>query len=199
VSSTAPARVDGRTARRDRNSEAALDAVRELFVEGNFTPTAEAVALRSGVSLRSVFRYFEDTDALLRAALQRSITLAEPLFDFPELGVGSLEQRITRMVDHRLVLYATLGPEARVAVLRGPSAPLVAEQLDVRRAQLTRLVRQQFAPELRAAGTARGRQLLDCADALLQFESLEHLIRRGGLSQARARKTLVTGLTALLG
>ncbi len=43
---------DGRTARRDRNSDAVLDAVHELFVEGQLVPTVEEVAARSGVSTR---------------------------------------------------------------------------------------------------------------------------------------------------
>jgi AcrR family transcriptional regulator len=95
---TAKAQVDGRTARRDRNSEAVLDAVRELFIEGNYTPTAEAVAARSGVSLRSVYRYFEDTEALFRAAIARRVAQAEPLFVFPDLGEGELDDRIARLV-----------------------------------------------------------------------------------------------------
>lgn len=190
--------VDGRKARRDRNSEAVLDAVRELFVEGNYLPTAEAVAARSGVSLRSVYRYFEDTDALFRAAVARRVQLAEPLFVLPELGEGDLDDRIARLVDHRLALHAALGPEARAAVLRGPSAPLVNEALEARRRQLTAQLDQHFAPELRAIGGARAQALLRCMDLLLQFESVEQLTRQSSLTKARARRVLITGLRALL-
>ena len=63
--------TDGRTARRDRNRELVLDAALELFREGHLEPTALQVAERSGLSPRSVFRYFEDTEALLRAAIAR--------------------------------------------------------------------------------------------------------------------------------
>lgn len=195
---TEPARVDGRTARRDRNSEAVLDAVRGLFLDGNYAPTAEAVAMRSGVSLRSVYRYFEDADALVRAAIARSIVLAEPLFVVPDLGEGPLAGRIEALVEHRLKLYDALGAEARAAVLRGSSAPLVAEQLARRREQLSEQVQLQFAPELRELGTARGRALLACIDVLLQFEALEHLERRVGLSPTQTRRVLVAGITALL-
>lgn len=195
---TAGAQPDGRTARRDRNSEAVLDAVRQLFVEGNYTPTAEAVAARSGVSLRSVYRYFEDTEALFRAAIARRVALAEPLFVFPGLGEGELDDRIARLVDHRLALYAALGPEARAAVLRGPSAPLVNEALDARRRQLFAQLEEHFAPELRAIGGVRAKALLRCMDLLLQFESLEQLSRRSDLSPARVRRVLITGIGALL-
>ena len=198
MSADGSAQVDGRTARRDRNSEAVLDAVRALFVEGNYRPTAEAVATRSGVSLRSVYRYFEDIDALVRAAIARSVVLAEPSFLLPHLGEGPLDERIVRLVDHRLALYGTLGPAVRVAVLRAPAAPLVADLLQRRRAQLTDQVEQQFAVELRLLRGARGRAVLGCVDALLQFETLEHFIERGGLSVVRTRRVLVTGITALL-
>lgn len=195
---TARAQVDGRTARRDRNSEAVLDAVRALFVEGNYTPTAEAVAARSGVSLRSVYRYFEDTEALFRAAIARRVAQAEPLFALAGLGVGELDDRIARLVDHRLALYAALGPEARAAVLRGPSAPLVNAALDARRRQLFEQLEVHFAPELDAIGGVRAKTLLRCMDLLLQFESLEHLSRRSGLTPARVRSVLTTGIRALV-
>ena len=44
---TVAIRVDGRTARRDRNSDAVLDAVHELFVERQLVPTVEAWHLPS--------------------------------------------------------------------------------------------------------------------------------------------------------
>ena len=64
---TAEPAVDGRTARRDRNRDAVLDAVIELFTEGHVGLVAADVAERSGVSLRSVYRYFDDLEALARA------------------------------------------------------------------------------------------------------------------------------------
>lgn len=190
--------VDGRTARRDRNSEAVLDAVRELFVEGTYTPTAEAVAARSEVSLRSVYRYFEHTDALLRAAVARSVVVEGPLFVLPDIGVGTRDERIARLVDHRLALYEALAPEARASIARAPQVPLIAEQLAYRRSQLGQQVHKHFAQEARAIAGPAGKALLSCIDALLQFEAVDHLRTHGGLSRTRARRVLVTGLTALL-
>ena len=94
-------RLDGRTARRDRNSEAVLDTVHEMFVEGNFSPAVEEVALRSGVSLRSVYRYFEDTEALLRLAIERRMTLVGDLYVLRNVGEGTLDAKLTsfRQVD----------------------------------------------------------------------------------------------------
>lgn len=49
VSTAGVERVDGRNARRDRNTEAVLDAVHDLFVEGLIFPSVDDVARRSGV------------------------------------------------------------------------------------------------------------------------------------------------------
>jgi AcrR family transcriptional regulator len=191
-------RIDGRTARRDRNSEAVLDTVHDMFVEGNFSPAVEEVAARSGVSLRSVYRYFEDTEALLRQAIERRVSLVEKLFVLPGIGEGPLTERVTGLVNHRLQLHAKLGPTVRAAVLRAPYSPLLAAQVQRRRKLLSEQVELHFAPELRTFDAARGKEVLACIDALCEFESMEHLRFQRGLSVARTRAALVTGVTALL-
>jgi AcrR family transcriptional regulator len=191
-------RIDGRTARRDRNSEAVLDTVHDMFVEGNFSPAVEEVAARSGVSLRSVYRYFEDTEALLRQAIQRRVSLVEHLFVLPGIGEGPLQERVTGLVNHRLQLHAKLGPTVRAAILRSPYSPLLAEQIQRRRRQLSDQVEAHFAPELAAFDQARRREVVACLDALCEFESMEHLRVQRGMSVARTRAALVTGVIALL-
>ena len=191
-------RLDGRTARRDRNSEAVLDTVHEMFVEGNFSPAVEEVAARSGVSLRSVYRYFEDTEALLRMAIQRRVALVESMFVLPGMGQGTLQERITAVVNHRLVLHAKLGPTVRAAVLRAPYSPLLAEQLQRRRQLLTEQIGEHFAPELAAMSKTKADEVLACVDALCEFEAMEHLRIQRRMSVARTRATMITGLTALL-
>ena len=52
--------VDGRVARRQRNIDAVLDVVMDMFVEEAMFPTIEQAATRSGLSLRSLYRYFAD-------------------------------------------------------------------------------------------------------------------------------------------
>ncbi len=149
-------RVDGRTARRDRNSDAVLDAVHELFVEGQIVPTVEDVAARSGVSPRSVYRYFPDSRALLGAALTRRIEVAEPLWQLEDVGQGSLDDRIERLVAHRLALYETSAPTIRAALSLAHEAPAIARQVERRRQQLSDQTRRHFAAELAAhPGAAR--------------------------------------------
>lgn len=191
-------RLDGRTARRDRNSEAVLDTVHEMFVEGNFSPAVEEVALRSGVSLRSVYRYFEDTEALLRLAIERRMTLVGDLYVLRNVGEGTLEARIAALVNHRLVLHGKIGPSARAAMLRAPYSPQIAEQVRTRQELLSEQVVAQFAPELTSLDPTERDDVLACVDVLCSFESIEHLRGQLGLTVTQTRRTLVLGLTALL-
>ena len=162
-------------------------------------PSVEDVALRSGVSLRSIYRYFPDRDELLRAALGRRMQVAESFFHLEDLGVGTLGERIERFADHRIDLYDKMAPTARAAMLAAPTTPVIAEVVQHRRTQLTEQTRKHFAPELDALPEEGAADLLVAVDVLCQFEAVEALRVRHGLSPARTRQVLVSTLQALLG
>src|SRR3954451_2341772 len=126
----------GRTARRDRNKDAVLDAVLELFTDGSLMPGPAEVADRSGVSLRSVYRYFDDMDALVRAAIARNLVRMEPLFALPDPGVGPLDSRIARIVQARLALHEAAAPVARAALARQAGNRIIRERLEETRVLL---------------------------------------------------------------
>ncbi|WP_028644170.1 TetR/AcrR family transcriptional regulator [Nocardioides sp. URHA0020] len=189
---------DGRTARRGRNSAAVLDTVHEMFVEGNFSPSVEDVAARSGVSLRSVYRYFEDTEALLHLAIERRIAVVGELYALDALGEGTQEARVLALVNQRLVLHSKLAPTIRAALLRAPFSPQIAEQVRQRRDVLAGQVAAQFAQETAALSGSRREELLAWIDALCSFDTMEDLRVRRGLSLSRARRVMVGGVTALL-
>ena len=189
---------DGRTARRDRNRDAVLDAVLELFSEDCLVPAAQDVAQRSGVSLRSVYRYYEDMDELVRAAIARNVERVAPLFEVPEPGVGPLEDRIERLVTARLALYEEMAPTMRAAVMRARSNDLVRAQVDAARRRLLEQVEEMFRPELRALPAAARREVLSALDVLVGFESAEHLRRQRGLSGPEVRRTLARAAFGIL-
>ena len=65
-------RVDGRSLRSVRNRAAVVDATLELLREGQFKPRAADIALRADVSVRTVFRLFDDLDQMLVCLLYTS-------------------------------------------------------------------------------------------------------------------------------
>jgi AcrR family transcriptional regulator len=190
--------LDGRRARRGRNREAVVDALLELFREGQLNPSVAAVAERSGVSLRSVFRYFDDLDEMGRIAIGRHLDSVGHLFDLPGIGEGSRADRIDALVTQRLALYERVAPVMRAALIRAPFQPVISTALARRRAFLRDQVASQFAPELAQVSGAEAASVLAGADVLTSFESMELLRVDHKLTTARAAVAVKGSLDRLL-
>lgn len=190
--------LDGRTARRERNRDLVLDTVLELFAEGSLEPGTAEVAERSGVSLRSMYRYFDSTEALMRAAIARNLQTVQPLFEIEGLGKGPLADRIDRMVTGRFRLYEQSAPMMRATLQRAPANDILREALDLNLRALRRQVDQMFAPELDALEPSVARETAGGLDIVLSFPSLEHLRRTRGLSGPESRRTITRAVTAML-
>jgi AcrR family transcriptional regulator len=194
-----PSPVDGRTARRDRNREAVLDAALELFGEGVLTPSATEVADRSGVSLRSVYRYYEDLEQLLRASIARNVERNQHLFQLEGLGEGPLPERIERFVVARCRLYEELAGMVRAAVVRARTNEILREQVERQMAALRTQTEAMFAPELAASAGDDRRELADALAMITGFEGLEVLRTGLGRTPEEARRTMASALGRLLG
>ncbi len=192
------AAVDGRAARRDRNRDAVLDAVIELFSEDNLDPGPDEVALRVGLSARSVYRYFEDRDALVRAAIDRHLDGVLPLYRIHAIGDGDLDGRIDRFVTSRLRLYEAIAATARAARVRATVNEIVREQVEVTRRALRDQVERHFAPELDVLDMAQARAISAAIDALSQLESLDHYRLHRGFSSGETEAMLIAAFHALL-
>lgn len=189
---------DGRRARRDRNRDAVIDAVLELLAEDPRPPTPQDVAARAGVSVASLFRYFDGLDDMARQAVERHVERHGPLFGIPAIGEGALDDRIDRFVDARVTLYETVEPVARLARARASEHPAIAERLVEVRARFRRQIRRHFAPELDGLARPRVDEIVDLVDSLTAFESWDLLRSGARRSNDRIRRTWVTGLGALL-
>jgi AcrR family transcriptional regulator len=190
--------VDGRSARRARNRNAVLDAVHELFTEIRAFPSLESVAARSGVSLRSIHRYFPDSQGLMLEAVARRVGVTAALYELRDLGEGSVEERINRLVEQRLTIYEEASATIRVALAVQDSMPRIAEQVGLREAHLLAQLEKQFAPELEALDPRSASSVVACADILMHFEGVDRLHRAQGLPLEEVRRILVDGLSRLL-
>jgi AcrR family transcriptional regulator len=190
--------ADGRTARRDRNRDAVLDAVLDLFAEDALEPSAVQVAERSGVSLRSVYRYFEDTDELVRAAIERNLVRVGPLFVVDGLGEGALDERVRRMVRSRLALYEQVQPLMRATLLHAGEHEILAERLATVRRLLREQVEAMFAPELSVRPARQRREVTAALDLLLAFESMERLRKVQRLTRPETARVLTRAVGAVL-
>ncbi len=194
-----PATTDGRQLRRQRNREAVVEALLDLYSEGNLNPGTEEIATRSGLSPRSLFRYFDDVDDLIRTAVDRQRRRAIPLVPIDAPVDAPLAMKVTALVDQRFRLFAVVGNAAAVSRLRSPFQPLLAAELARNRAFLRSQMGTLFAPELAAMGPEAAARSLAMADVVASFES-HHLLRHDqGLSTAQAKAAMAGALIAILG
>ena len=90
--------LDGRRQRSERSQVAIVEAALTLINEEKQVPTAQQIADRAGVSIRSFFRHFADMDALFLSADEMLGASYETLFAVTDRS-GTLSQRISRAVD----------------------------------------------------------------------------------------------------
>lgn len=190
--------VDGRTARRDRNRAAVLDAVVDLFAEGDLTPGVHDVAERSGVSLRSVYRYFTDVDDLIAAAIDRQVAAASPYFAIADAATGSTPERIQRFCERRIELFCEVRTVYRAAVIRATDQERVSAGVERCRSQLSEQVAATFQPELDGLRDGDRRVVGGMLDALSQLETIELLFADQGHDRASAVEFLVAAFTRVL-
>lgn len=189
--------VDGRNARRERNVASALDVVMEMFAEDALFPTMDQVAERSGLSLRSLYRYFADPSELVHAAIERQQMLTNDLAHLPSIGSGPLADRIDDFVEMRLRVHEQVGAIFRATLANANRHSVVAETLAERRRSMSEQFQQQFAPELKGS-KASSDALLLAGDALTQLDTI-HLMASQGATTQQIRVALERGLRSLFG
>ena len=189
---TEPA-VDGRRARRHRSRDLAVDALLDLLTEGVPRPTAQQVAERSGVSLRSIFRIFDDVESLHAAACSAQLGRVRHLFVDVPAG-GTLQDRIDEVVAINGRLYESVAPVRRAALRSAPESTALQEQLARARGWVRAEVERVFAEELRAAR----REAASALEVALSFEAWDQLRSAQGLSASRTAATVTHILHSLL-
>ena len=185
--------VDGRRQRRHQNREAVIDALVASYEQGTFQPSTATLAERAGISHRSLFRYFDDVDDLSRAAIERQLASARPLFEVDAAPTDPTAVKIAAVVAGRLRLFAAIAPGARAGRVVAPTNQVVAAELHEARRRFREQVRRLFEPELRTRP-----HRLDAADVLLSFEARELLCEEQGRTTEEATSVLTDALTALL-
>ncbi len=163
--------VDGRTMRRNRNRAAVISALLTMIREGDLHPGAAEIAERAGVSHRSIFRYFDDLDDLVRTAIDQAFSEAATLAAIPEIGSGDLAERVAAIVDARVALYEYVDGPMQVARMRAGSIPAIDEELALIAEQFRRQIADHFAPELARSRIEARAELADGVLVLTSYES----------------------------
>lgn len=186
---------DGRRARGERNRKAVVDAILGLLEEGVTSPTAQEIADRAGVSLRSVFRHFDDLDALFLAAIERQAKLTSALY-VPPSKDGTLDDRIKALMVCRRRLYERIFSVRRGWMLRYYDHPRVANILDEVYRGLHHQIEVLFDQDMATLSRRERRDLVDAIDVLASFDTWAHMRAHRSIGSTRAALLIQTMIAA---
>ncbi len=192
-----PPLTDGRVLRGERVRAAIVDALLSLCRAGKLRPTAKEVADYAGVSLRSIFKHFENLEALHAEVIAAHSANVRALWQLPVIE-GPLPARIVRFVEYHAELYETVAPMRRAGVLVAPESPLVARTLKQSNQALRAQLEVVFQAEIAQRAKPERVLLLDALDLNAGWEAWERLRTVQGLSRKAAERVVKRVLATLL-
>lgn len=175
--------ADGRRARTAASRTRILEAFIDLLQEGGVQPSADAVALRAGVGVRTVFRLFSDVEGLHRGLQETLAERLAPIFSAPVSG--TLAERLDQLVERRARIFEQLAkPKAFADMSRARSPQLQAAHRE--------FVARQRALLLGHLGalTPDDPDLAEALDLTLSFDVWRRLREDQGLSAEQAERIM---------
>ena len=161
--------TDGRIQRSERSRTAIVQAILELIGEGSLSPTAQQVAERADVGVRTVFRHFSDMETLFATMNEQISAEVNPLF-VEKVQTGPYQGRVDALIERRMTIFGTLAPYVRSSTLqRWRSAFLQTEH--ERTIRVMRRDLRRWLPEIESAPT----DVVDALEMVLSFEAWNRL------------------------
>lgn len=171
-----------------------IDAMIDLVLEGQAPPSVDQVADRAGVSQASVFRYFATVDELRHEAIGRYFERFDDMIAIPDIGIGSLHDRVERFVSARDALYERTAPMARLARRQAVHVSELSRTLHRLRSTFVDQTTQHFACELDLLRLDAREQRVAVIAALTSFEAWDQLAPLGRTGRLTALRRAVAEL-----
>ena len=193
--------ADGRSARRERNRNAVLDALVELTVEGTDAPSIDDIADRAGVSYRSVYRYFKDRSEMMDAATDRALAWIQPLLmsaSGPVALSDPLDHRIDSIVDARVELYVQIADMIRSAMIQSFSNRRINDVFLNSRQVSRRQIDERFTAELQVFSERERELRITSIDQVLSFQAIDYVMFERGHTREELERYLRGALRAAL-
>lgn len=184
--------ADGRRRRSQDSRARIVQAMLELVHGGDPSPSAELVAARADVGLRTVFRHFKDLESLYREMSAVIQTELMSLVRTPFKGV-TWRERVLELVERRGWAYEKIGPFRRAAEVHRRNSPALAMD----HAKMVEVSRDILRREL-PAEFAKDRTRFEAIDLLLSFDAWNRLRLDQDLSPKRATEVLQSVIAGLL-
>ena len=183
--------TDGRRQRSEASRERIVRAMLDLVGSGDVSPSAEAVAERAGVGMRTVFRHFDNMESLYHQINTVMTAEVRPMIDRP-FESRNWPAVLIELTERRSKLFERIMPFKTAADAHRHHSTFLA-------AQVSQMTREQRAALVRIIPTDRRDPLfLESLDLVLSFETWRRLRKEQKLSPARARQVLEHFVNVLL-
>ncbi len=184
--------ADGRVVRRQNNRRRIVAAMLELVRAGAISPSAEEVAERAGLGLRTVFRHFDDMDSLYREMAEAMRNELQPIVAAP-FASRDWPGRLDEIVDRRARLFERAMPFKNAADVHRHRSVFLRRDYEMMRSA------ERAALEAALPATLRNeKRFFEALDQALSFSTWQHLRRDQKLNQAQARATVEYAIRALV-
>lgn len=187
----ATAKPDGRRERSADSRRRILAAMVDLIESGLASPTAEAVAARAGVSLRTVFRHFEEMENLHLEIAALVFERVRPLIDRPFTASG-WPAILHEAVEQRAEFFEAIAPFKTAIDVHRHRSPAIATQ----HRRFTALSRDMLAAAF-PADIVNDRDRFEAIQLLLSIEVWQRLRDQQGMTVADAAAAVRRMATAV--
>ncbi len=185
-------RTDGRVRRGADNRRKIVAAFIAFIREGELSPTAEDIAARADVGLRTVFRHFEDMERLYGEIAVVIEAEVRPIADRP-FASKTWRGRLDELLVRRAELFERIMPFRIAADVHRHASPQIAE----RQREFVALQRGYLLKAL-PASIARHPARLEALDLATSYEAWRRLRHEQQLPPAEAAKTMALLVQALI-
>lgn len=187
-----PAVADGRRRRGMDNRARIVAAMVDMVRADEIAPSAERVAARADVGLRTVFRHFQDMDSLYR---EMSVVIEgeiRAIIDQP-LTAQTGPSRVIELIGRRAQAFETIAPFRRAAEAFRHRSKFLGSDYARLVTQLRTILERELPPPV-----AGDPIKLEALDLLLSFEAWARLRRDQHLSIDQAKAVLESAARAII-
>lgn len=192
VKALSAAKPDGRVQRSVRSRELIIKAMLALIEEGKLAPTAQQVAERAEVGIRSVFRHFADMESMFDDANKLTRDSYESLFVSGDRE-GTLDERMLHAAEQRAEAYDSLKHMLLATQIRRWNSPMLRKNYATAQRRLRKDL-DDWLPELTAISNTHR----EAVDAITSFETWHRLREHQGLTKKAGIDVVVTTLQLLI-
>ncbi len=184
--------IDGRRRRTLDSRARIIAAMLDLTQAGHISVSAELVAERAKVGLRTVFRHFKDMDSLYRemslaieARLREEISIKSATTAWPD--------RLSELIGRRVAVFERITPFKRAEAAHRHRSKVLEQDIKRLNLALREILAGVLPPSL-----ARDPILFEAFDMILSFETWDRLRREQGLGAGQARAVLEAAASRLI-